>query len=95
MIKDVGGKFDDYSTSPKIRQILLHWGYELKIRFVIIFSHQIFLFFYCIKGELLSIQERRNIAKSKKKYSKEKAAEYYLLNKVAIKKKRQNKGPKI
>ena len=28
MIKDVGGKFDDYSISPKIRQILLHWGYE-------------------------------------------------------------------
>ena len=24
MIKDVGGKFDDYSISPKIRQILLH-----------------------------------------------------------------------
>ena len=29
MIIDVGGKFDDYSMSPKIRQILLHWGYEL------------------------------------------------------------------
>ena len=29
MIKDVGGEFDDYSISPKIRQILLHWGYEL------------------------------------------------------------------
>ena len=29
MIKDVVGKFDDYSISPKIRQILLHWGYEL------------------------------------------------------------------
>ena len=28
-IKDVNGKFDDYSISPKIRQILLHWGYEL------------------------------------------------------------------
>ena len=26
MIKDAGGKFDDYSISPKIRQILLHWG---------------------------------------------------------------------
>ena len=24
MIKDAGGKFDDYSISPKIRQILLH-----------------------------------------------------------------------
>ena len=29
MTRDVSGKFDDYSISPKIRQILLHWGYEL------------------------------------------------------------------
>ena len=29
MIKDANSKFDDYSVSPKIRQILLHWGYEL------------------------------------------------------------------
>ena len=29
MIKVVNGRFDDYSISPKIRQILLHWGYEL------------------------------------------------------------------
>ena len=29
MIKYEGAKFDDYSISPKIRQILLHWGYEL------------------------------------------------------------------
>ena len=29
MIKDAGSEFDDYSISPKIRQILLHWGYEL------------------------------------------------------------------
>ena len=27
--KDVGNKFDDYSISPKIRQILLHCGYKL------------------------------------------------------------------
>ena len=25
MIKNAGSKFNDYSTSPKIRQILLHW----------------------------------------------------------------------
>ena len=30
MIKNSGSKFDDYSISPKVRQILLHWGYELK-----------------------------------------------------------------
>ena len=29
MIKDFDSKFDDYSISLKIRQILLHWGYEL------------------------------------------------------------------
>ena len=28
MIRDGGGKFEDYSISPKIRQILLHWIYE-------------------------------------------------------------------
>ena len=30
MIKDDDSNFDDYSISPKIRQILLHWVYELK-----------------------------------------------------------------
>ena len=29
MIKNSGSKYDDYSISPKIRQILLQWGYEL------------------------------------------------------------------
>ena len=29
MIKNCGSKFDDYSISPKIWQILLHWGYKL------------------------------------------------------------------
>ena len=29
MIKDVNSRFDDYSISPKIRQLLLHWLYEL------------------------------------------------------------------
>ena len=29
MIKEVVSKFDDYSISPKIRQILLRRGYEL------------------------------------------------------------------
>ena len=30
MIKDPDSSFDDYNISPKIRPILLHWGYELK-----------------------------------------------------------------
>ena len=29
MIKDAGSKYDDYSVSPKIRQILLYCGYKL------------------------------------------------------------------
>ena len=29
LFKDANSKFDDYSILPKIRQILLHWGYEL------------------------------------------------------------------
>ena len=29
IIKDAGNKIDYYSISFKIRQILLHWGYEL------------------------------------------------------------------
>ena len=29
MIKDADSEFDDYAISPKTRQILLHWGYEL------------------------------------------------------------------
>ena len=28
MIKDANSRFDDYYISPKITQILLHWGYE-------------------------------------------------------------------
>ena len=29
MIRDAGSKFDDYLISPKIRQTLLNWDYEL------------------------------------------------------------------
>ena len=29
MIRNAGSKYEDYSISPKIRQILLHWAYEL------------------------------------------------------------------
>ena len=36
MIRDAGSKFDDYSISPKIRQILLHWGYELTEKYFFI-----------------------------------------------------------
>ena len=29
IIKNNNAKFDDYSLSPKIRKLLLHWGYKL------------------------------------------------------------------
>ena len=29
MIKKAGSKYDDYPIPPKIRQILLHWGFKL------------------------------------------------------------------
>ena len=29
MIKNRNAKYNNYFISPKIRQILLHWGYEL------------------------------------------------------------------
>ena len=44
MIRDTGGKFDYYSISPKIRQILLHWGYQLTEEDFFIISTN-----YCIK----------------------------------------------
>ena len=28
-IRNAGSKHDDFSISPKIRHILLHWSYEL------------------------------------------------------------------
>ena len=29
MIRNTVSKYDDYSILPKLRQTLLHWGYEL------------------------------------------------------------------
>ena len=46
MIKDVNGRFDDYSISPKIRQIFLHSGYKL------VQSDLLWFFFCSYKDEL-------------------------------------------
>jgi hypothetical protein len=32
MINKKGKKYNDYTVSPVIRQVLLHWGYELKAK---------------------------------------------------------------
>ena len=53
MIKDVNGRFDNYSISPKIRQVLLRWGYELVqndfLRFIFFLLQQFYdwnIFFF-------------------------------------------------
>ena len=53
-MKDVNGKFDDYSISPIVRQNLLYWGYELteKDFFINIF--------------LLKVQQKRILGKGKR-----------------------------
>ena len=63
MIKDTGIKYDDYSVSPKIRQVLLHWGYELvksdmerSALYVIDGLRLVVYFFISIKNELLLVQ---------------------------------------
>ena len=61
MIKDVNSKFDDYSISLKIRQILLHWSYELTEKDFFKLNKLMY------KNELLSIQQKRSITKKKRK----------------------------
>ena len=57
--KDINGRFDDYSISPKIKQTLLHWGYELVERHLLyLFYNQNIYFFnnFCsYKNELLLV----------------------------------------
>ena len=60
MIKDAGSKFDDYSVSPKIRQMLLHWGYELAEKD---------LTNYCIKMSYYWFNRQEILQKAIEKYS--------------------------
>ena len=62
MMKDAGGKLDNYSITPKIRQILLHWGYK-------------FWGFCSYKNESLLVQQTEIIRKKKKNKQKENTAE--------------------
>ena len=82
MIRDAGSKFDDYSISPKIRQILLHWGYELTEKY---FFNELSNRY--IKMNYYWFNRQEVLQKPKEKYWKEKAAEYYAQNKEAIKEK--------
>ena len=84
VIRDVGSKSDDYSISPKIRQILLHWGYELIEDFFNDLTNE------RIKMSYYWFNRQEILQKAKERYSKEKAAEYYAQNKEAIKKSQES-----
>ena len=84
MIKDAGSKYD-YSILPKIRWIVLHWGYELTEK-----DFSIGLTNRCIKMSYYWFNRKEILQKVKERYSKEKAAEYYLQNKEVMKEKSKN-----
>ena len=64
-IKDAGSKFDDDPILPKIRQILLHWGYQLteKDFFINLISQYIKMSYYWFNREEV-------LQKAKERYSK-------------------------
>ena len=82
IIKNNGRKFDDYLVSPEVRQILLHWGYELTKKYFFVGLTN-----YCIKMNYYWLNRQEILQKVKERYSREKAAEYYLRNREAIKEK--------
>ena len=67
MIKDVGSKFDNYSISPKIRQILLHWGCELTEKYFFINLTN-----SCIKMSCYQFNRKKFAKKQKKDILKKK-----------------------
>ena len=82
VVRDPGTKFDDYSISPKIRQILLHWGYELKVKhfFNELTNQRIKMSYYWFHRQKI-------LQKAKERYSKEKVAEGFVKNREDIKEK--------
>ena len=73
MIRSINGRFDDYSISPKIRQILLHWGYEL------VESDLLWLIFlFALKWSIIGLIDKNYCG------GKEKAAKHYIANKGVI-----------
>ena len=82
VIRDADSKFDNCSILPKIRQILLHWGYEWteKDFFNKLSNWRIKMTYYWFNRQEI-------LQKAKEKISKENVAEYYAQNKEAIKEK--------
>ena len=66
-IRNAGSKHDDFSISPKLRQILLHWSYELTEKdFLNEFSN------LYIKMNYYWFNRQEILQKAKEKYSKKK-----------------------
>ena len=75
MIKDADSKFNDYSVLPKIRQILLHWGYESTEDFFNELTN------YRIKISYYWLNRQEILQKAKERYSKEKLLSIILKTK--------------
>ena len=76
MIKDAGNKFDDYSIS----RIGVSYRLTEKNVFIKLANQCIKMSYYWFNGEEI-------LQNAKERYSKEKAAQYYLENKEGLKKK--------
>ena len=84
MIKESGSKYDDYSISPKIRQTLLHWRYELTKKDFFCWLDKLINKKWVITG----LTNKKSCKKQKKDILKNK---YYTQNKEAIKEKSKNR----
>ena len=69
MIKDSGDEFDDYSISPKVRQILLQLKKKICCNF---FSLRFLYFFYSIKMSYYQFNKQEILQKAKKTTKKTK-----------------------
>ena len=69
MIKDSGDEFDDYSISPKVRQILLQLKKNICCNF---FSLRFLYFFYSIKMSYYQFNKQEILQKAKKTTKKTK-----------------------
>ena len=65
MIRDAGSKFDEYSISPKIRQILLHWSYELTEKDFLMSCQRIKMNYYWFNRQEILQKSKENIRKKK------------------------------
>ena len=91
MIKNSGGKFDDYWISPKVTQILLHWGCELKKQICYNFFSLRFLHFLLHKSwATINSTKRKYYKKQRKNFLKKKLLSIIYWTKKQLNK-RQNR----